>query len=61
MKGFLQRIDPHFKKYSFAIWGVYGDEGNYEIRGAWLWRGTEIPLEFVFITTIIVIERSPFL
>ena len=47
MKGFLQRIDPHFKKQSFAIWGVYGDEGKYEIRGAWLWRGVEIPSEFV--------------
>lgn len=45
MKGFLQRIDPHFKLYSFGIWGVYGDEGNYEIQGAWLWRGTEIPFE----------------
>lgn len=45
-KGFLQRIDPSFRKYSFAIYGVYGDEGDLEIRGAWLWRGTEIPLEF---------------
>jgi elongation factor 1-gamma len=23
---------------------VYGDEPNLEIRGAWLWRGAEIPL-----------------
>lgn len=43
MKGFLQRIDPHFKKYCFAIHGVYGDEPNLEIRGAWLWRGKDIP------------------
>ena len=25
--------------------GVYGDEPNLEIRGCWLWRGTEIPME----------------
>jgi elongation factor 1-gamma len=25
--------------------GVYGDEPNLEIRGLWLWRGVEIPLE----------------
>jgi len=43
MKGFLQRIDPHFKKWCFAIHGVYGEEPNLEIRGAWMWRGAEIP------------------
>jgi elongation factor 1-gamma len=48
MKGFVQRIDPHFRKHSFALWGVYGDEGNLEIQGVWLWRGTEIPFEFVY-------------
>lgn len=31
MRGFLQRIDPHFKKHSFGIWGVYGEEANYEM------------------------------
>jgi len=24
---------------------VYGEEPNLEIRGVWLWRGTEIPNE----------------
>lgn len=42
MNGFLQRSDPHFRKYAFAIHGVYGDEPDLETRGAWLWRGTEI-------------------
>ena len=42
MNGFLQRSDPHFRKYAFAIHGVYGDEPDLEIRGAWLWRGTEV-------------------
>ncbi|CAK82501.1 unnamed protein product (macronuclear) [Paramecium tetraurelia] len=47
MKGFInQRLDQNFRKYSFAIHGVYGDEPNLEIRGAWIWRGTEVPQEW---------------
>ena len=45
MNGFLQRTDPHFKKFAFAIHGVYGEEPNLQIQGAWLWRGTDIPFE----------------
>jgi len=41
---FLQNLDP-FRKYCFSAYGVYGDEGNYEIKGVWMWRGTEIPDE----------------
>ncbi|CAD8071813.1 unnamed protein product [Paramecium sonneborni] len=41
--GFLQRADPHFKKWAFAIHGVYGDVPNLDISGAWIWRGTEVP------------------
>lgn len=44
-KGFLQRTDPHFRKWAFGLNGVYGDEPDLEIRGAWLWRGTDIPAE----------------
>lgn len=40
--GFLQRTDPHFKKFAFAIHGIYGEEPNLEIRGAWMWRGTDV-------------------
>ncbi|KAM3129065.1 hypothetical protein pb186bvf_018843 [Paramecium bursaria] len=43
VRGFLQRTDPHFRKYCFAVHGVYGDEPDLHQRGAWLWRGTEIP------------------
>jgi len=43
---FLQNLDPvGFRKWTFSVHGVYGEEGNYEIRGLWLWRGTEIPEE----------------
>ena len=42
--GFMQRLD-HFRKYAFAVHGVYGDEPNLDIKGLWLWRGTEIPFE----------------
>lgn len=40
--GYLRNLD-HFRKYTFAVLGVYGVEGDYEIEGAWLWRGTDIP------------------
>jgi len=44
MNGFLQRLE-HFRKYAFAVHGVYGEEPNLEIRGIWCWRGVGIPHE----------------
>lgn len=44
MNGLIQRLE-HFRKYAFAVHGVYGDEPNLEIRGVWLWRGDGIPAE----------------
>lgn len=44
--GFLQRLD-HFRKYCFGAWGVYGDEPKLEIRGLFIWRGTEKPQEIL--------------
>jgi len=41
---FLQKLDP-FRKYTFSCHGVYGVEGEFEIRGVWMWRGTDIPNE----------------
>ena len=41
---FLQKLDT-FRKYAFAVHGVYGTEGDYKIRGVWMWRGTDIPNE----------------
>ncbi len=41
---FLQKLD-NFRKYAFAVHGVYGSEGDYKIRGVWMWRGTDIPNE----------------
>lgn len=32
MNGFLQRLET-FRKYAFAVYGVYGEEPNLEIRG----------------------------
>lgn len=43
--GHIRNID-HFRKYCFATHGIYGVEGNYEIDGVWMWRGTEIPMEW---------------
>jgi hypothetical protein len=39
--GNLQRLEG-IRKVGFGTWGVYGVEGNYEIRGVMLWEGTEI-------------------
>jgi len=41
---FLQKLDP-FRKYTFCVHGVYGVEGNYDVKGVWMWRGLEIPEE----------------
>ena len=38
---FLQKME-NFRKYTFASYGVYGEEGNYDIKGMWMWRGTDI-------------------
>ena len=45
MNGFIRNLD-HFRKYAFAGYGVYGVPGCYDIKGAWMWRGTEIPGEW---------------
>ena len=42
---FLERLGNNFKRFAFAVHGVYGHEGDYKVRGVWLWRGTEIPKE----------------
>ena len=44
MSFFLQKLDS-FRKYSFAAHGIYGTEGDYDIRGLWMWRGLDIPEE----------------
>jgi len=44
MGGLLQKLE-HFRKYAFAVHGVYGEEPNLEIRGIWVWRGDGIPFE----------------
>ena len=42
---FLERIDEDFCNYAFGIHGVYGKEGDYKVRGVWVWRGNGIPKE----------------
>lgn len=44
MSFFLQKLDA-FRKYSFAAHGIYGIEGDYDIKGVWMWRGSEIAEE----------------
>jgi len=44
MNGFLQRVD-NFRKHTFAMHAILGEEPNLEIMGVWLFRGTEVPQE----------------
>ena len=44
---FLQKLDG-FRKYCFAVHGIYGVEGDYDIKGVWMWRGTELPEEVIY-------------
>ena len=41
---FLQKLE-RFRRYCFAVHGVYGKEGDYKIRGVWMWRGKDMPNE----------------
>jgi elongation factor 1-gamma len=43
---FLQKVDK-FRKYTFAVHGVYGKEPDLEIEGVWMWRGKDIPEEVI--------------
>lgn len=44
--GHLRNLDDKFRKYCFSSYGIYGTEGNYELDGVFMWRGTEIPQEW---------------
>jgi len=39
---FIQKIDSN-RKYAFGNLGIYGAEGDYEVRGVWLVRGKGVP------------------
>jgi|JI9StandDraft_2_1071091.scaffolds.fasta_scaffold929437_1 hypothetical protein len=43
--GMVQRLEP-LKQYGFGVLGVYGEEGNYDIEGLWLWKGPNILLQW---------------
>ena len=56
MRDFWKTYDPegyslwhielkYFKKYCFGVFGVYGQDGDYQISGCLMWRGQEIPDE----------------
>jgi elongation factor 1-gamma len=48
---FLQKVDK-FRKYTFAVHGVYGKEPDLEVEGVWMWRGKDIPEEVIDILNI---------
>ena len=42
---FLERFDDDFKRYSFGVHGVYGNNNEFKVKGLWMWRGEDIPEE----------------
>ncbi|KAJ3447731.1 elongation factor 1-gamma [Anaeramoeba flamelloides] len=42
--GFMQRLEP-LRKYGFGSLCILGENRNYTIAGAWIFRGTGIPFE----------------
>ena len=46
MNGFLQRID-HFRKHTFSMTTILGDEPNLDIEGVWMFRGKGIPAQMI--------------
>ena len=45
IKGEILEQLKYFKKYCFGVFGVYGGDADYKIKGCLLWRGKEIPEE----------------
>ena len=45
IKGEILEQLKYFKKYCFGVFGVYGGDADYKIKGCLLWRGNEIPQE----------------
>ena len=41
MNGFLDRAEL-CRKHSLGVHGVYGDVPDLEVRGVWMWKGTEL-------------------
>lgn len=46
LNGFVQRCES-FRKHALARHLIIGEEGNFDIEGVWLIRGTVIPQEFL--------------
>lgn len=44
ISGFLQRLDK-LRKYAFGSMIMFGNDGDLEVSGCWLFRGKEIPEE----------------
>ncbi|KAL7067595.1 putative eukaryotic translation elongation factor 1 gamma [Cryptosporidium serpentis] len=43
--GFLQRLDNNFRKYSFGVIDVVGDNNDFDYQGIFLFRGQDVPEE----------------
>ncbi|EEA06783.1 eukaryotic translation elongation factor 1 gamma, putative [Cryptosporidium muris RN66] len=43
--GFLQRLDNSFRKHSFGVINVVGDDDDFDYQGIFLFRGQDVPEE----------------
>lgn len=53
-----QYMDPH-RKMAFGNLGVYGVEGNYEVKGCFAWRGAGVPQYFADIASFEFYDKEP--
>jgi len=44
ISGFLQRLDK-LRKYAFGSMMIFGQDGDMEVAGCWLFRGLDVPAE----------------
>lgn len=42
--GFFQRLEK-LHKYAFGTMNIYGEKGNFEIHGVWVFRGPKVPAD----------------
>lgn len=41
LTGFLSRADQA-RKHTIGSIGIYGEEGDFEVKGVWMWKGTDM-------------------
>jgi len=56
--GYMQRLEK-LHKYAFGTVNAYGGEGDWDLRGVWLFRGPEIPADMKAVDDTELYEWTP--